>query len=348
MRKLISLTVTLLYLAVFLTEGSVSAAIPEMVPASISARSAILLDLQTNRILYAKKPNHTRPAASTTKLMTALVVVEKLSLHQVVRVPKSAEYIPSSKINLRAGERFYVKDLLRAVLISSANDAAYTLALACAGSEARFARMMNQKARKIGARHTLFVNASGLPKPSRQYTTAYDLALIMKEARRNRFIEETLGIKVTRIKALTGRTIYLRNHNKMLWKAPHRVEGKTGFTRRALHCFVGRIKAPRRGDILVAIMGSLRPWQDLLVLLGLTRRIDPFQMQFNRMNLSSKEVADVQRTLRRVGFLSLAVDGIFGPQTLKAVKAFQKARGLRADGIVGSRTWAKLKPLMRG
>lgn len=344
--KIFYWSLILTYGSVFLTESSAMAFSARAVSAPISAQSAILLDPSTNRVLYAKRPHHERQAASTTKVMTALVVIERMPLNKVIRVPRSAQSIPASKMYLRMGERFYVKDLLKALLISSANDAAHTLAVACAGSETRFAQLMTAKARSIGARHTRFANASGLPHPSRQYTTAYDLAVIMKTAHRNRFIQSTLAQKYTSIKALTGRRFYLKNHNKMLWRAPHKIEGKTGFTRRALHCFVGNIKAPRRGDFMVAIMGSLRPWHDLTVLLGITRAFEPFQMQFNRINLTQKEVAEIQRALRLAGFSAGPVDGIFGSRTLKAVKAFQRSRALAPDGIVGAKTWARLKPFM--
>ncbi len=345
-KKAIYSLLILVYSTVFLTEAPALAFPVQAISAPISAQSAILIDPSTNRVLYSKRPYRERPAASTTKVMTALVVIERMPLNRVIRVPKSAEYIPASKVYLQVGEKYYAKDLLRALLIASANDAAHTLAIACAGSEARFAQLMNAKARQIGASQTHFVNASGLPHPSGQYTTAYDLALIMKMARKNRFINTTMGQKYISVKALTGRRINLKNHNKMLWRMPHRIEGKTGFTHSALHCFVGNIKAPRRGDLLVAIMGSMRPWHDLTVLLGLTRALDPFQMQFNRINLTKKEIAEIQRALWRAGFLTSSVDGIFGSRTLKAIKAFQKFRGLEPDGIVGSKTWSRLKPFM--
>ncbi|MBI4549667.1 MAG: peptidoglycan-binding protein [Candidatus Omnitrophica bacterium] len=344
MRKFFSALTIVVYLAVTLVPAEGYAAPQVVLAHPLSAQSAVLLESRTNRVLFAKRANLERPAASTTKVMTALVIFDHLPLNRVVQVPRSAEAIPPSKIYLRSGERFYVRDLLKALLISSANDTAHTLAVACAGSEGKFASLMNAKARRIGARHTRFTNASGLPNPRGQYTTAYDLALIMKEAQKNWFIRQVLAQKTSQIRALTGRRIFLRNHNRFLWRAPGRVLGKTGFTRRALHCFVGKINAPQRGDVLVAIMGSLTPWRDLTILLGATNRLSALQMQFNRVNLRPAQVATLQRALWRAGFRPGRVDGIFGSQTLRAVKSFQRSKGLTPDGIVGSRTWAKLRP----
>lgn len=344
MKKLISLLIAVVYLVITFVPADSYAATSVVLAQPLSAQSAVLLDGRTNRILFAKRANLERPAASTTKVMTALVILDHLGMNRVVRVPRSAQAIPPSKIYLRNGERFYVRDLLKALLISSANDAAHTLAVACSGSEWRFAALMNAKARRIGARHTRFTNASGLPNPRGQYTTAYDLALIMKEAQKNWFIRQVLAQKTSLIRALTGRRIYLRNHNRLLWRAQGRVQGKTGFTRRALHCFVGKINAPQRGDVLVAIMGSLAPWRDLTILLGATSRLSSLQVQYNRVNLRPSQVATLQRALWRAGYRPGRVDGIFGSQTLRAVKAFQRSNGLTPDGIVGSRTWAKLRP----
>ena len=117
-------------------------------------------------------------------MVTTLVVLDSLALDHWVRVSPRAEDVQPSKIYLRGGEEFQVRDLLKAVLMNSANDAASALAIEIAGSERLFAQAMNRKAQDLGAHNTRFINASGLPGEG-QYSTAYDLAVIMKTATRS-------------------------------------------------------------------------------------------------------------------------------------------------------------------
>ena len=165
---------------------------------SVTAPSVVLIDPTTHRILYSKTPHRKRAPASTTKLLTAMVAMDRLSLNQIVTVPKFAESIEASKIYVRGGEQYRVRDLIRAILIKSANDAAEVLAYAAAGSRSAFAKQMNRKARSIGAKHSNFVNPHGLPD-KRQHSTAYDLALIMKKAQKYPFIVSTLKKKTMMI-----------------------------------------------------------------------------------------------------------------------------------------------------
>jgi len=232
--------------------GQAQAAPGEGLP--ITAPSAVLLDVGTQKFIYSKAPHARRPPASTTKLMTALVVLEKVSPQKVVRIPAWVRGIEPSKAYLRAGEHYLVRDLLHATLISSANDAAEVLAVATAGSRGQFARWMNDRSRRIGCRNTHFTNASGLPSNA-QYSTSYDLALMMKEARKNSFIVDSLSRKYHTIRSWEGRKIQLRNHNRLLWRNPRSVIGKTGYTRRGKHCFVGRIKWGGR-EVLVSMLRS--------------------------------------------------------------------------------------------
>jgi D-alanyl-D-alanine carboxypeptidase (penicillin-binding protein 5/6) len=210
-------------------------------PIPISATSAVLMDSSTNQLLYAKNLNMKRAPASTTKLLTALVVLDQLDLNSVVTVPQFAEGVEPSKIHLKWGEKYRTRDLVKATLINSANDAAETLAVAAAGSSPEFANLMNKKARSLGCRDSHFVRASGLPAED-QYSTALDMALIMQAARKNQFLFDTLKTKTTTITSLDGRRIFLKNHNKMLLRGNNEVIGKTGWTRTAKHCFVGQIK----------------------------------------------------------------------------------------------------------
>ena len=172
-----------------------------------------------------------------------------------------ATYAVPSKINVRAGEQYKVKDLLFALLLNSANDASIVLAEAVAGSEWKFVQMMNTRARQLGAKHTKFANSNGLPsKKVSQYTTAFDMYLIFREALRHVFFREAIKMKYRVIHSKGGREIALKSHNKMLflgWKKP--IYGKTGYTRAAGACFVGTIQQGNNTQI-IGVFGCNGRW----------------------------------------------------------------------------------------
>ena len=307
----------------------------------ITAPSALLIDAETHKVIYAKSPHSRRTPASTTKLLTALVILKNVPLDATVRIPSWVDGIEPSKAHLRPGEHYRVRDLLHATLISSANDAAEVLAVSTAGSRAQFASWMNAKARALGCRNTHFTNASGLPL-GRQYSTAYDLALIMNQAEENAFIVDSLSRRHHTISSLEGRPILLRNHNRLLWKTHNAVIGKTGWTRKGRHCFVGRINWRGR-DVLVSLMGSHRLWQDLNILVNYQFGLSIFKIRKNKKIWSSSQIKEIQKALARAGYSAGDRDGVFGPQTVRAVEGFQKSHGLRSDGVVGPQTCRKLK-----
>jgi D-alanyl-D-alanine carboxypeptidase (penicillin-binding protein 5/6) len=309
-------------------------------PVWISAPSAVLVDGNTHQLVFAKTPHVRRPPASTTKILTAMVAMDLLSLDTAVTIPGYVASIQPSKIYLRGGERYRIRDLIRAILISSANDAAEALAVAAAGSRSNFALIMNQKAWQIGCRHSHFVNPSGLPNPY-QYSTAYDLALIMRAAQWYPFLVETLKVKTMVIQSLAGRRIFLRNHNKMLWRDHREVLGKTGWTRAARHCFVGLINMNNR-KVFVAMLGSHRLWRDLKTLVNYQFGTALSPILKNRKIWSREGTRKIQLALHRAGFNPGPVDGRFGTSTVRAVQSFQRAYGLPSDGIVGPVTWQKL------
>lgn len=220
----------------------------------LNSKAAVVIEASTGRVIYGKNPNLKLPPASTTKLMTAMVVLDKLDLNDRITISDYATNVSPIKANFHKGERVAVHDLLRAALIKSANDAAYALAEAVAGTEERFADLMNQKAVAIGMNDTRFVNSTGLPEEG-QYITAYDLARMLRQALRYTFIREVLGTRTDRIQTGDGRTIFLRNSNKLLWEDESVIGGKTGYTRLAKHCFV--CASENEGEsIIVAILGS--------------------------------------------------------------------------------------------
>ena len=220
---------------------------------SLTAPSALLIEPWSQKIIYSRDPHRKKPPASTAKIVTALVILDLLSLDGWVTVSSRVEDVEASKLYLHGGEQLRVRDLLKALLMKSANDAAMALAIAASGSESTFAELMTQKARSLGAEDTRFVNASGLPAEG-QYSTAYDLALIMREAAQNDYIVSLLKLKSTSIVTAGGRRFYLKSHNKMLWRRSG-VIGKTGWTRNAKYCFVGLIEQAQANTI-VSVLGS--------------------------------------------------------------------------------------------
>lgn len=228
----------------------------------LTARAALLLDHQGN-VLYQRNSRTQLPPASTTKVLTALIVLEQCDLNEVVTVSRHAAQQPPSSIELRAGERFRVEELLFALLLHSANDAATALAEHIGGSEREFAKLMNQKALELGAEDSHFVNPHGLPA-AKHLTTAHDLAVLMRAATENpTFVE----IAQTASKRLVWeghhRPRFVSGHNRLL---AAKVIGKTGFTNRARFCFVGA--DPR---MTMVLLGSERLWPEARSLLALSK-----------------------------------------------------------------------------
>jgi D-alanyl-D-alanine carboxypeptidase (penicillin-binding protein 5/6) len=235
---------------------------------NIRARAVVVLEGNTGKILYAKNPNTKLLPASTTKLITAMVVLDRLSLDTVVTVSKEAARTPTVAPRIRPNEKLTVRDLLNLALIRSVNSAAVALAEAVSGSEDDFVPLMNEKVKAIGAENTAYINASGLPGEG-QHITAYDLALIMKEALRYPVIKEIINTRLNKVYTENGRGLSVRNTNHMLWDDDDVVGGKTGFTRAAGHCLAFAVQ---KGDevIIASILGaSIRGniWQDSNVLL---------------------------------------------------------------------------------
>jgi len=236
----------------------------------VTASSAIVVDLKKNKIAYSKNIHIKRAPASTIKILTALVALERLGPDTIVEVSRNASLAEPSKIWLKPGEKYRSIDLIKAVLISSANDASVALAEAVAGSESQFAKIMNKKARSLGAKNSNFINASGLPAKN-QYTTAYDLYRITKAALKNPVIYQIMKKKKTVIQGSDGRSIDLVNHNKLLLKKSYPlVLVKTGYTKSARHCYSG-IAYAKNKEYAIVILRSRKPWTDIDNLLGLVK-----------------------------------------------------------------------------
>lgn len=221
----------------------------------VSARSAALYDPDTGRFLYEKNAGEQLPMASTTKIMTALLVLESMELDQVVKVRPEYLRTEGSSMYLAAGEEVTVETLLYGLLLLSGNDAAKTLAAACAGSEEAFVERMNLRAQELGLTGTHFVNPHGLPDDG-HYSTAQDMARLMAVCLQNETFREISGT-VT----YTGGGRTMKNHNRLLTLYDDATGGKTGFTKKAGRCLVS--SAEREGSSLVAVtLGAPDDWND--------------------------------------------------------------------------------------
>lgn len=233
---------------------------------ALSAEKAVLLDAVSGRVLYEKNADQRSLIASTTKIMTALVVCEQCNVLDRMRVPKEAVGIEGSSMYLQEGEILTLQELLYGLMLSSGNDAAVALAIYCGGTVEGFAEMMNDKARVLGLKGTHFENPHGLDSPG-HYSTARDLARLAAYAMENPVFYKTVSAKTVTI----GQRC-LRNHNKLLWQVEGADGVKTGFTRAAGRILVS--SATREGRRLVAVtIHDPNDWQDHAALLkeGFTR-----------------------------------------------------------------------------
>jgi D-alanyl-D-alanine carboxypeptidase len=241
----------------------------------ISARSAVLMNSTTAEIVFAKEPYLRLPPASTTKVLTALVALERLDPNARLWVSPQAASVSPSRIGLRAGEAATTEDLLYGLMLKSGNDAAETLAEAAGGSVFGFSRMMNARAWQIGARNSHFMNPHGLPNED-HYSTAYDMALIFRQAMNNPVFADIVRTRSAALRIESGNGLYgdwrmvpVHNTNRLLASYEGARGGKTGFTVKARRCFVGEVD---RGGVrlIVAILNSPNSstlWQDARTLL---------------------------------------------------------------------------------
>ncbi len=228
---------------------------------SVSAASAVLMEQSTGTVLLDVDAHRRLPMASTTKIMTALVAIERANLADTVSVSEKAVGIEGSSVYLKAGEQLTMEQLLYAVLLESANDAAAAVAIAVAGDIPSFSEMMNETAAKIGLTETHFTNPHGLDEDE-HYTTAYDLALLARYALQNETFARIVSTYKTTI-PLSGEegTRVLVNHNRMLKSYEGAIGVKTGYTRHSGRCLVSA--AERDGVLMIAVtLSAPDDWHD--------------------------------------------------------------------------------------
>lgn len=212
---------------------------------STSATSAVLMDVDSGRVLYARNEDAKMLVASTTKIMTALVALENGDLNSTVKITAEAANTEGSSMYLKAGEKLKLETLLYGLMLCSGNDAAVAVAQGVAGSTDKFVKLMNEKAKELGMTHTSFANPNGLDD-EKHYSTARDMAVLACAAMNN---ETFARIVSTRTVTVGGRT--LTNHNKLLSYVDGCIGLKTGYTKAAGRTLVSCVK--RNGQRLVAV-----------------------------------------------------------------------------------------------
>jgi D-alanyl-D-alanine carboxypeptidase (penicillin-binding protein 5/6) len=252
----------ILVFAIFLYPP-VAEAEPELV-----GEAAALIDGRNGQFLFEKNSDQRMYPASTTKILTAIIALEKGKLNDPVCIPYAACGVEGSAIGLQEGENIALEDLLYALMLNSGNDTAVAIANHIGGSVEDFVRMMNDLAKTIGAKDSNFKNPNGLPDPD-HYSTARDMALIAHYAMQNPEFRKVVSTRSKTIqREVPGAQIFLENHNKLLWKYDNAIGIKTGYTNDARQCLVSAASRQNRELISVVFKSEGNDiWNDSTALL---------------------------------------------------------------------------------
>ena len=220
---------------------------------SINSRAAIVYDRTSGSILYGKNENEKRKMASTTKIMTAIIVIENANLDDIVTVSSKAAGTGGSRLGLKTNDKISIRDLLYGLMLCSGNDAAVALAQHVGGDLSGFANLMNQKSSTLGLTSTHFVTPHGLDNDE-HYTTAYELAVITNYALKNETFSNYVGTKNYTI-SINGHSKNLSNTNELLGNLDGVYGVKTGFTNGANRCLVTSVKRGNM-DLICIVLGA--------------------------------------------------------------------------------------------
>lgn len=235
---------------------------PAVAPPPIAAQSAIVVDPDSGRVLYAKNADVPRAVASTQKIITALCVLDAGDVDKSVVIDKSDGACEPTKLDLKPGESYTRRELLKALMVKSANDVARALARDVGGSQEGFATLMNQKAASMGMRNSRFLNPNGLTLPGQQ-STARDMAIAARAAYRSPLLRSFVATKAFDFQYADGHTKLLENTNRILKSVPYCNGMKTGTTDLAGRCLVCTGSLNGR-SVIVVLLKSNTPnvWKD--------------------------------------------------------------------------------------
>ncbi|MCB1132813.1 MAG: D-alanyl-D-alanine carboxypeptidase, partial [Verrucomicrobiae bacterium] len=239
-----------------------TAVIPRTPPPPIVGESAIVVDIASGRVLYAKNADQPRAVASTQKIITALCVLDAGSIDKQVVIQPTDGNCEPTKLGLKTGDTYTRRELLKVLMVKSANDVARTLARDVAGSQEAFAMRMNRKSASLGMRNSHFLNPHGLTEPG-QYSTARDMAIAAREAYRSPLLRSYVATRSFTFRFNDGRTRYLENTNKVLKQLPYCNGMKTGTTNASGRCLVSTGTLNGRAVICVVLKSNTpNIWSD--------------------------------------------------------------------------------------
>ena len=227
---------------------------PKTAPPKIYGKSAIVIDAKTGYVFYSKSADQKRAVASTQKLMTALLSLEKGHMNERVTIASTDTQVEPSKIYIQAGQSYRKSDLIAALLVRSGNDVARCLARHHSGSQKSFSFAMNQKARSLGMNNSNFKNPHGLTV-SGQYSTARDMGKLARVAYFHRTIRSITSLKKLPFRFANGKRKTFNNTNKLLSRSPYCNGLKTGYTSASGNCLISSGKNAGR-EVIVVVLGS--------------------------------------------------------------------------------------------
>jgi D-alanyl-D-alanine carboxypeptidase (penicillin-binding protein 5/6) len=255
-------------------------------PPRLQARSALLFDARSGRVLFRHNENLLMPVASTQKLLTALLVAERGDLDEKITIAHEDTLAAPTKLYLQAGESYTRRELLKALLIRSANDVALALARDHSGSVEAFAEAMNRRMRELGGRVSHFINPNGLPAEG-QVSTAREMAAVARAVYFNQDLREIMAMTEYNFQRANGSTTHLRNTNRVLRTNPYCNGMKTGYTRLSGHCLIS--SAARNGrHVIAVVLGSNKAqvWEESDSLLNYGLALPPHDTRRTRVEVA--------------------------------------------------------------